>query len=70
MSIPMIFRSRFTKRLIFFLKKYHLKDSEIIQNDILNFTKIDYKNLCKFYSKKNKKKDIYFSKVWILKYQG
>jgi len=70
MCIPLIFRTRFSKKFISFLKKYHLKESEIIQNDILNFTTVDYKNLCSFYSRKNKKIDIYFSKVWILKYQG
>lgn len=70
MSIPMIFRSRFSKRFIFFIKKKHLNDSEILQRDILNFTTIDYKSLCNFYCKKNKKIDTYFSRVWVLKYQS
>ena len=45
-------------------------NSEILQTDILNFTEIDYKSLCNFYSRRNKKMDLYFSKVWVLKYQS
>lgn len=70
MCIPLLFKTRFTKKLIYFLRKAHLQDSEIIQSDILNFTVIDYKNLYNFYGKRDKKVDLYFSRVWVLKYQS
>lgn len=66
----MLFRTRFSRRFIFFIKKRYLSDSEIIQRDILNFANTDYKSLLGFYCKRNKKVDLFFSKVWVLKYQG
>lgn len=66
----MLFRTRFSRRFIYFIKKRYLNDSEIIQRDILNFANTDYKSLCGFYCKRNKKVDLFFSKVWVLKYQG
>lgn len=68
--VPFIFKNRISSKLIFFLKKKALVNSDIIQSDILNFSEVNYKNLHSYYNYRSKKIDMYLGKTWVLKYQN